>query len=211
MEEFGELCERFAPGLFESLDELFVTHEMLLRIRCVTTVAQYSTTAYNATMVTVSDTRDRGHWVLLAYRLPREPSTPRITLWRKLKRLGASQLLDGLVALPLDSRNKEQLEWLAEAVIEDGGEASIWTAQPATAAQERSLARTMAEAIAAEYRLVAEAARAAQHEPSNARRTLSRLRRELGRIRARDFFPPPEREEAETTVQALGRALVLVR
>jgi hypothetical protein len=29
-----------------------------------------------------------GMWVLLSYRMPREPSTPRITIWRKLKRLG---------------------------------------------------------------------------------------------------------------------------
>jgi len=26
-------------------------------------------------------------WLLLAYRMPREPSTPRITVWRKLARL----------------------------------------------------------------------------------------------------------------------------
>ncbi len=32
-------------------------------------------------------------WVLLAYRLPREPSTPRIALWRRLRRLGAAQVL----------------------------------------------------------------------------------------------------------------------
>jgi hypothetical protein len=174
---------------------------------CVTRVAQYSRINYNATMVTAAGNRDRGQWVLLAYRLPREPSTPRITLWRKLKRLGAGQLLDGLVALPLDSRNKEQLEWLAEAVSEDGGEASIWTAQPATAAQERSLARTMAEAIAAEYRLVIDTAKEAQSDPSSARRTLGRLRRELARIKARDFFPPRERKEAESAVQALTRSL----
>lgn len=165
---------------------------------------------YNATMVT-STAKNRGHWVLLAYRLPREPSTPRITLWRKLKRLGAGQLLDGLVALPLDSRNKEQLEWLAEAVIEDGGEASIWTAQPATAAQERSLARTMAEAITAEYQLVIDAAKEAGKDPSNAGRTLARLRRELPRIRARDFFPPPERKDAESAVQRLTLAVEAVR
>jgi len=158
-------------------------------------------------MVTRTDDANRGPWVLLAYRLPREPSTPRITLWRKLKRLGAGQLLDGLVALPLDSRNKEQLEWLADAVIEDGGEASIWTAQPATAAQELSLARTMAEAIAAEYSLVAGTATEAQEDPSTARRTLARLRRELARIRARDFFPPPERKLAEAAVEALAREL----
>jgi hypothetical protein len=44
--------------------------------------------------------------VFLAYRLPWEPSTPRITLWRKLRRLGAEQVLDGLAALPFDARTK---------------------------------------------------------------------------------------------------------
>src|SRR5213080_3282008 len=57
-----------------------------------------------------------GQWVLLAYRLPRDPSTPRIALWRTLRRLGAAQLLDGLVALPADSRTREQLEWAADGV-----------------------------------------------------------------------------------------------
>ncbi|MEX0682774.1 MAG: Chromate resistance protein ChrB [Dehalococcoidia bacterium] len=146
-------------------------------------------------------------WVLLAYRLPREPSTPRIALWRKLKRLGAGQLSDGLVALPLDGRTKEQMEWSAEEVIEAGGEASIWTARPGTAAQERVLARTMTDAIADEYRLVINAANTAQEDRANAHRTLARLRRELRRIRARDFFPPPERKDAESAVEALGTAL----
>ena len=41
-----------------------------------------------------------GEWVLLSYRLPREPSTPRIAVWRKLRRLGVAQISDGLVALP---------------------------------------------------------------------------------------------------------------
>ena len=40
-------------------------------------------------------------WVLLAYRLPRVPSTPRSAVWRKLKRLGVAQLGDGLVALEI--------------------------------------------------------------------------------------------------------------
>ena len=66
--------------------------------------------------------RSEMRWVLLAYRLPREPSTPRSTLWRKLRRLGAAQVLDGLAALPLDARNREQLEWLADEVVEADGE-----------------------------------------------------------------------------------------
>src|SRR5436189_2712992 len=93
-----------------------------------------------------------GSWGLLAYKLPREPSTPRLSVWRKLKRLGVAQLLDGLVALPLDSRNREQLEWLADEVLEAGGTASIWVAEPAGAKQERELARGLQDAIADQYR-----------------------------------------------------------
>jgi hypothetical protein len=93
-------------------------------------------------------------WVFLAYRLPREPSTPRISVWRKLRALGVAQLLDGLAALPLSSRNREQLEWLADEVTEAGGEASIWIAQPVTAAQERELAGRLVRAVDEEYRAI---------------------------------------------------------
>jgi hypothetical protein len=147
----------------------------------------------------------RAAWVLLAYRLPREPSTPRIALWRKLRRLGAAQVLDGLAALPLDARNREQLEWLADEVVEAGGEATIWVGELASAAQERQLAGRMATAVAGEYRAVIEDAAAAHADPSGPRRrTLGRLRRELHRIRARDYFPPPERELAQQAVDELA-------
>jgi hypothetical protein len=151
-----------------------------------------------------------GQWVLLAYRLPREPSTPRIALWRKLKRLGVVQIGDRLVGLPLDSRTRGALEWVAEDVLEAGGDAAIWLAASPSRRQERELASRMAEAIAAEYRAVAAAAHAVADEtPAVRRRTLARLRRELQRIRRRDFFPPPERRRAEDAVEGLARALRL--
>jgi Protein ChrB, N-terminal len=126
-------------------------------------------------------------------------------LWRKLRRLGAAQLLDGLAALPLDARNREQLEWLAEEVTEADGEATLWIGELSSAAQERELASRMAEAVAAEYRAVAGDAAAAPAEPAGQRRrTFGRLRRELRRIRARDYFPPPEREEAQRAVEELA-------
>lgn len=147
----------------------------------------------------------RASWVLLAYRLPREPSTPRSGLWRKLRRLGAAQILDGLAALPLDSRNREQLEWLADEVVQAGGEASIWVGQLASGAQERELAGRMAEAVAADYRSVLADVVTARAEPAGQRRrTLGRLRRELRRIRARDYFPPAERELAHQAVEELA-------
>jgi hypothetical protein len=151
---------------------------------------------------------ERLKWVFLVYRLPRQPSTPRIALWRRLRRLGVVQVTDGVVALPLDARTKEQLEWLAEGVGEDGGEATIWVAEAGSASQERALAGRMAEAVAEEYRtVIAAAGVAARERAAVRRRTLRRLRRELHAIRGRDFFPPPEATEARRAVEALADVL----
>lgn len=143
--------------------------------------------------------------MLLAYRLPREPSTPRITLWRRLRRLGVAQLLDNLVALPDDEPNREALEWLADEVVEAGGEAQVWMAVAGTAAQHRQWRDRLREAIAAEYRTVIEQAEAVRAgDDRTVRRTVSRLRRQLAEIRRRDYFPPRERKLATDAVEQLA-------
>ena len=60
-------------------------------------------------------------------------------MWRRLRRLGALQLVDGLVALPLDHHTREAFEWVAEEVEEAGGEATVWLAEPAASTDERAL------------------------------------------------------------------------
>ena len=151
---------------------------------------------------------ERLRWVFLAYRLPREPSTPRITVWRKLRRLGVVQVVDGLVALPLHARTREQLEWIADEVIEAGGESSLWIAEAASARVERELAMQIAASVAAEYAtVIAEAETSVGESETHRRRTLARLRREMRRIRARDFFPPREADLAATAVERLAAAV----
>jgi len=149
-----------------------------------------------------------GEWVLLSYRLPREPSTPRISVWRKLKRLGIAQISDGLVALPSDARTREQLEWIADEVIEAGGSAGIWLARPAALAQEHDLAAGLAAARAAEYEgVIAQAADARAADETIRTVTAGRLRAELRRIARRDYFPTAERDRARAAVQdLLGQA-----
>jgi hypothetical protein len=141
-------------------------------------------------------------WVLLAYRMPREPSTPRIAVWRKLRKLGAVQLVDGLVALPADPATVEAFDWLADEVIEAGGEAWTWRAQPGSKQQQAELRDRVSETVRAEYlELIAEAKRAAA-EPTN--RALGRLRRELRAIEARDRFAVAEREKARAALERLA-------
>jgi hypothetical protein len=148
-------------------------------------------------------------WVLLAYRMPREPSGPRVTVWRKLRRLGAAQVLDGLVALPADARTREQFEWLADEVVEVGGEAWVWLGCLGSASQERALAARMVDLVAADYEAVIADAEACEGEADAARRRVSaRLRRELQRIGRRDYFPPPQRDVARRAVERLATSVV---
>jgi hypothetical protein len=145
-------------------------------------------------------------WVLLAYRLPREPSTPRITLWRSLRRLGAIQVSDGLAALPLDPFTREQLDWLAAAVEDASGEASVWTARATTREQDDRWTRRMTEAITLEYEALIDQARAAGQAPEPARRrSLRQLRSELRRVRARDHVHAAAEARADASVEALAR------
>jgi uncharacterized protein YdbL (DUF1318 family) len=147
-----------------------------------------------------------GEWVLLTYRLPREPSAPRLALWRKLKRLGVVQLADGLVALPGDARTREQLEWAAEEVEEAGGTAGVWLARPSTKALERAVAEPMNNARAEEYRQVADRAREALAAgPAERLQVLRRLRAQMRRIERRDFFRPPELVQARLALRGLVR------
>lgn len=150
--------------------------------------------------------------MFLVYRLPREPSTPRIVLWRRLRALGAVQVADAVVALPLDARTKEQLEWLADHVVAAGGEADIWLSEAVSAAQERALAERMAAAVSEEYQAIIDEAQQAEYGEAPARRrALRKLRRELRAVRTRDFFPPPEAAEARRAVEMLAEQVESAR
>src|SRR6185295_8090545 len=126
---------------------------------------------------------------MLAYRIPREPSRPRIAVWRKLERLGVARLGDGLVGLPADARTREQLDWLATEIREADGSATVWLGSPGSMADEDAIVEGMRAARAAEYEAVMEKA-GAIGEGEELVRSVRRLREELRRIGRRDFFPP---------------------
>lgn len=67
-------------------------------------------------------------WLLMTYKIPREPTAGRVYVWRKMKQLGAVAVQDAVWVLPVTARTQEQFQWLASEIAELGGEATLWQA-----------------------------------------------------------------------------------
>ena len=78
-------------------------------------------------------------WLILHYQLPREPSAPRVSAWRKLKKLGAVLVNDTLWVLPENDRTREHFRWLTAEILEHGGQASLWASTSVLAGQDQML------------------------------------------------------------------------
>jgi hypothetical protein len=155
---------------------------------------------------------ERPRWVLLVYRLPREPSRHRVAVWRKLRDLGALYLQDGVAALPEDAVTREQLEWLQLRVREAGGEATLWEALPGTVAEEKELVEIFRASREDAYRsIIADADRLRRKAELGGGATLPeqlrKLEREFRAERRRDYFRSPLRTEAATALRAARRAV----
>jgi len=137
-------------------------------------------------------------WVLLSYRIPREPSTPRIAVWRKLKDLGVAQLGDGLVALPNNARTRESLEWVAAQVIDADGTAMVWVATPARRSDGTSIADDLRAARSLEYAALVE--EIASEKADIGPRTIARWRRQWRKIDRRDYLRSEGRDEAKQVI-----------
>ena len=155
---------------------------------------------------------ERPRWVLLVYRIPREPSRHRVAVWRKLRDLGAIYLQDGVAALPEDAVTREQLEWLQLRVREAGGETTLWEARPGTVAEEAELVGAFRASREEAYRaIISQADRLRRKAELGGGGTLpeqlSKLEREFRTERRRDYFRSPLRTEAASALKAARRAV----
>ena len=151
-------------------------------------------------------------WLILIYRLPREPSRPRVAVWRKLKALGALYLQDGVVVLPEDAITREQLEWLQLQMKEADGEATLWEAQPNTSGEDTELVEAFRSAREEAYKVIITKAKRIQRKAelggSKALpEELSKLEHEFRLERRRDYFRSPLRKEVAAALKAARLAV----
>lgn len=120
-------------------------------------------------------------WLLLVYKIPREPTAGRVFVWRKLKQLGAAAIQDAVWVLPRTARTQEQFQWLAAEIAELGGEAMLWEAEQIDGTPDDGLRKRFVDAVEAEYRQILAALRRKD-------RDLAALSRRFQEAQTRDYF-----------------------
>ena len=91
-------------------------------------------------------------WLLLAYKIQREPSANRVYVWRQMKQLGAIALQDAVWVLPETPRTREQFQWLAAEITELGGEATLWNSDLVYATDDQVLKQQFESQVEEVYR-----------------------------------------------------------
>jgi len=120
-------------------------------------------------------------WLTLIYRIPRDPTSSRVYVWRKLKQLGAISLQDAVWLLPFTARTQEQFQWLAAEIIELGGEATLFSAELMLSCDHDSLAAKFDEPVREGYREILQALQ-------RKNRDLAALSKRFQQLQAHDYF-----------------------
>jgi hypothetical protein len=152
-------------------------------------------------------------WVVIVWRLPAGGSASRVAMWRALKRLGAAGLTPGAAAVPFREELEEQLDWLAQEVEQQGGDAWVLPVLSLSGLEEQRLRASLNAERTGEYAALTIKAqeflrRAASHPgPDGAyadrlrtEQELVAFQRQFQKIRQRDYFGASGRREAALTI-----------
>jgi ChrB-like protein len=141
---------------------------------------------------------DKAHrWLLLLYKVPPEPTANRVSVWRKLKRLGAILLHDSVWVLPPSSRTIEELRWLAAEIRERGGEAMLWEASLGLDGNDDDLIRQFLAQIDGIYADILGALDRPDFD-------LAALSKRYQQARRQDYFHSPLGERVRAALLAAG-------
>jgi hypothetical protein len=120
-------------------------------------------------------------WLLLIYKIPREPTAGRVYVWRKLKQLGAVSMQDAVWILPATPRTQEQFQWLATEIVEFGGEVSIFVSDLSYANDDNALRDAFEAPVRDEYESILTALKRCKPD-------LAALAKHYVNVKARDYF-----------------------
>jgi Protein ChrB, N-terminal len=136
-------------------------------------------------------------WALLLYTLPREPSAPRVAIWRRLRKLGAVLLHDAVWVLPAQPALLEHFRWLAAEIRESAGDALVWVAEQGLPGQDDTLVAQFQAQAEEGYQTILAALDALPVDPAA-------LSRRYQAAVVSDYFHAPSAEVVRMRLEAVG-------
>lgn len=160
-------------------------------------------------------------WLLFLAQLPSSPSSARVAVWRRLRTVGATSVLNGTWVLPHTAAHARVFEQLLGLVQQHHGSGFVLTvAESAPETDAAIVARFRADrsreydelgerctAFLTELRKETRAGKFIFAELEEGEQDLEKLVRWLGKIKQRDFFPDQRQTEAISTLARCRQAL----
>jgi hypothetical protein len=160
-------------------------------------------------------------WLLLVHLLPQKPTKLRVHVWRRLQALGAVPIKNSVYVLPYSEKTNEDFQWLRQEIESAGGEANLFRAGSVEGATDKEIIALFRNARDADYaRLISEfdglsgavreqikrnslsTSKLAQYQAES-----SKLRQELDRVTAIDFFEAPQARKTHDAFEKCRRVL----
>lgn len=161
-------------------------------------------------------------WLLLAYKVPSEPSSNRISVWRELKRLGAYYPQQAVCILPGRPEIRDMVGGIRARVADMGGTDTYLEIPYVSDEQHAGLVDAFLELAAKEYAEIIEECQTkfvkeieferyrnnyTFEEAEEIRHDLDKIQRWFDDVKARDWFDSPARADAHHWIKECGALL----
>jgi hypothetical protein len=160
-------------------------------------------------------------WLVFLAQLPSKPSSARVALWRRMRAVGATPVVNGAWMLPHTTAHEDFFEQSREGVIRRGGTGLVLRVSGSSPESEESIVQLFQSDRSREYSEFAErcaafldeinresaAEKYTFAEMEESEQDLKKLVRWLAKIQARDFFPNGRRDQSVALLAQCRRAL----
>ncbi|HVU78666.1 MAG TPA: Chromate resistance protein ChrB [Gaiellaceae bacterium] len=161
-------------------------------------------------------------FVILVYRMPSKPTAGRVAVWRLLKKAGAVYLQDSVCVFPDLPRVRKELETVLERVDEKKGSYHLLPLRKLSAEEEGKIVELFQDQTSNHYLEIVEDCEVnftkeiefehfrknyTYEEAEEIRMEFEKLGTWFDRVRERDWFDAPHRDEAERWLRRCERLL----